>query len=299
MTFHFFTLFITIVALCLPCVIGIVGGGPVDLQPAYVRVEAFDLFCGGTLVAHDMVLTAAHCLYGDDSKPVSSSKVRVVKSDFTSPDWISFAKHFSCRRFIIHHSYEKHLGRPFNPYNLAILELDFSVDLAQPENAILKPCVSWPQSTALKFGAPQFGYAVGMGSFRRIAMRESYILKGVTLVYEPQCDLVYDRMPVAWKLLKINKQNHICYKSKDWKGSTCMGDSGGPILHREKGEVMCVIGVDIYGDVVCNPTLPNVFIRVEAFQDWINQTISTLSKCLTFEASQTPCLKSIDAYKLW
>ena len=64
-----------------------------------------------------------------------------------------------------------------------------------------------------------------------------------------------------------------------------MGDSGGPIVYKDNNDASCLIGVDIYGDVACNPTLPNVFIRAEVFHDWIYENIITLSTSLTFDAS--------------
>ena len=140
-----FSLLITLLVithLCSACVLGIIGGGVVSRYRAYVRIEAYDWLCGGTLVSHDMVLTAAHCLFGENREPISNSEIRVIKADFTSIDWYRHAKTFACDKYVVHEDYETYLDLALNPYNLALIELEESIDLTDPENEILEPCMT-------------------------------------------------------------------------------------------------------------------------------------------------------------
>ena len=264
-------------------VLGIIGGGPVSLNGAYVRVEVYDWLCGGTLVAHDMVLTAAHCLFGEDQKPIPISDVLVVKGDFVFSSWRSTAKRFSCNRYVVHELYETYLHRNSNPYNLALIELEESVDLNKPENQILLPCPAG--YSGRMFDNPHFGYAVGMGLSRWDSYFYSSVLRGIRLIHEPRCSIRHRHRYNLLHVLDIDTINHVCYYSNNLNGAMCMGDSGGPIVHKEENEAICLIGIDTFGDFSCDPSIPSVFIRAAAFSEWIFQTIRSLSSTLVFDAA--------------
>ena len=271
---------LTITRICFAGVLGIVGGGPVNLNRAYARVSVYNWLCGGTLVDHDKVLTAAHCLFGEDRKPVPVSQIRIVKGNFVKTDWKKNATRIACDRNIVHESYDAFLGYEFNPYNIALIELQESVDLSQNGNAILRPCTRH-QLGSPSLATPDVGYAVGMGLVQLYPHYYADVLKGILLIHEPHCTLRYRSRYPHFHNLHIDTMNHVCYNSRKLTGCTCMGDSGGPIVHKdENDDVICLIGIDIYGDVACDPKFPNVFIRASVFHDWINEGILTLSSYL-------------------
>ena len=276
---------LTITQLCLAAVLGIVGGELASLIRAYVRVRVYDLLCGGTLVDHDKVLTAAHCLFGEDRKPVPVSQIRIVKANFVKTDWKKNATRIACDRYIVHELYEAYLGYEFNPYNIALIELQESVDLSQDGNAILRPCTR-QQLGSPSLATPDVGYAVGMGLVQLYPHYYADVLKGILLIHEPLCTSRYRSGYSRSHNLRVDPTNHVCYNSGTLRGCTCMGDSGGPIVHKENDDVICLLGVDIYGDVACDPNFPNVFIRASVFGDWINERIITLSTYLTFDAEK-------------
>ena len=47
-------------------IFGIIGGTPAEYHPFFVLVPKGDELCGGVIVASDIVLTAARCLYYDN-----------------------------------------------------------------------------------------------------------------------------------------------------------------------------------------------------------------------------------------
>ena len=288
-----FIAIVIITRICIAGVLGIVGGGPVSLIRAYVRVCVHNWLCGGTLVDHDKVLTAAHCLFGDDQKPVSVSEIKVVKGNFVKKDWYKSATRIACERYIVHESYDTFLSYEFNPYNIALIELQESVDLSQDGNKILRPCTR-QQLGSLTFAPPDVGYAVGMGLIQLYPHYNSDVLKGLRLFHNSICTSMYRSGNPRFYNLHVDPINHVCYDSRKLTGCTCMGDSGGPIVHKdENDDVICLIGIDIYGDVACDPQIPNVFIRASAFRDWINEGIITLSTYLTFDAEKMKKQKPI------
>ena len=67
---------------------GIIGGTPAYHYPFFVIVGMFDETCGGTLVAPDAIVTAAHCLfYEDENRWARPKEVYVIKSYFTEWHW--------------------------------------------------------------------------------------------------------------------------------------------------------------------------------------------------------------------
>ena len=277
----------TITLPCVPTVSCVIGGRRAHLYRAYVRVEVHDWLCGGTLVAHDKVFTAAHCLFTTEQKeqkPVENEAIRIVKGDFTIKNWSKTATYFSCDQYIIHESYKKYTDLLFNPYNLAMIDLEESVDLTKPENAILPSCASKFDSSSMtrSFFNPKYGYAVGMGVTNCNADYYSDFLKAITLDHTKLCSWKF--LHAIGKRIMVDENHQVCYRSQTKQDSMCVGDAGGPIVHIEDGKAVGLIGVDISGDIGCDPGLPNVFIRAEAFDEWINNQILALSLCLVFEA---------------
>ena len=77
---------------------------------------------------------------------------------------------------------------------------------------------------------------------------------------------------------EIDHESHVCYGSKNHPGGTCIGDSGGPIVHRRGrfSEEICLIGITSFRDSPsCDDAdAPTVFTRAAFFALWIEDFIS-------------------------
>jgi len=47
------------------------------------------------------------------------------------------------------------------------------------------------------------------------------------------------------------------------------GDSGGPLLIRQSDGRWIVLGITSYGSALLPETAPGVYVRLSAYQDWI------------------------------
>lgn len=219
--------------------------------PYYVLLEVVKLDtegssyfrCGGGTISSYFVLTAAHCLFNRSYTnlvfPISNLEdpLRTMKVDKSG--------------MIIHESYN-----PTNYDNdIALLRLPFA---RRQESAEIK---------YLQLPDPNFAYEgvkveiVGMGYDSLDLTQLSTALK----IFHPNI-ISLQTCTQAWNV----KLSNICAveQSVNEKRSVCMGDSGGPLV-LPGVEQFTVIGVASYGRSDCNPSTPQVFTRVGAYNDWV------------------------------
>lgn len=239
----------------------IIGGKEaVERYPFYVRVYGYEQkntglyrsVCGGTIIAEDAVLTAAHCTFSFDFKRfLDASDIKIIVGDFTHPDWniwsSSTTKTYYCSNYY-------HFSETFNiNYDIALIKVSTRFDMTF--NNILKGC---PKNKNYKYGT-----AIGMGIFKRNSTVPSDVLMEVTLRWDPACKNWSYPYPT------VNNSREVCYGGFG-PGMTADGDSGGPLVVKKGNLVECQIGIVSRG----KPQSPDVFTRVSYFTDWIEEHIS-------------------------
>lgn len=74
-----------------------------------------------------------------------------------------------------------------------------------------------------------------------------------------------------WRI--VNGEKQICAGGDGAKG-TCMGDSGGPLMHENQG-VYEIVGIVSFGsgNRCAKLNTPDIYTKVFAYKDWVNEVM--------------------------
>ena len=205
--------------------------------------------CGGSLVARDMVLTAAHCYDAFTGKVIVGQK-RVNSMQGAQARNITSKRIIHPLNDIYTYQYDLMMFR-IQPVTLEGLKpIKFS-------NNTLSPTVNEQMVT------------VGFGAVNESGT-QSMILREVTVraySYET-CNADYAEFG------GIDEESMICAGDPAGGKDSCQGDSGGPLIDAS-GELA---GVVSWGNGCARPGYPGVYSRVSTSVDWIKEQICLYSR---------------------
>ncbi len=203
-----------------------------EAHPSFVAVET-DSSCGGSLIAPQWVMTAAHCVVDSIGRVVSPSDVRIA----IQPKGIKYgsirANSWRAALSVIPHPL---FSLSANDYDIALIKLQYPVDNVTP--AVLNS-----DSSEL---VGQIAIAVGLGSTTRQFSDSAISDLLPTTIQQVQlpivdwniCNDVYsDGIPA----------HDLCVGFQTFGGDTCYGDSGGP-LYIQQGNKEVQIGITSFGN---------------------------------------------------
>ncbi len=253
----------------------IVGGteaapGTWPWQAAIVDAAEADVYmgqyCGGTLIAAQWVLSAAHCFFDENSQmPYSPDQVDVVvgRHRLSSSD----GQRLGVSQVIIHPNY---LSSNTNQGDVALLKLEQAATLSSDVAVVPLATSADAALTAPGVQATVTGWGLTSNNGEASdALREV----NIPIVDNQVCNQA-GLGPLA--------ESHLCAGGEGGKDS-CNGDSGGPLVVPDAQHTGYLqAGIVSYGGEQCAVAgMPGVYERVSSYATWISQQMGGNSELPT------------------
>ncbi|XP_058674653.1 chymotrypsin-C-like [Ammospiza caudacuta] len=230
---------------------------PWQISLQYSRSGSWSHTCGGTLIAPQWVLTAAHCISSSKTYRVVLGKQDLSEAD--EPGSVAVA----VEKTIVHEKWNSILI--IN--DIALVKLAEEVQETDTVRAACLPAAG----TILSNNYPC--YVTGWG---RVSSKwtNGPLADALQQALLPVVD--YETCS-KWDWWGSLVRNTMVCAGGDGIVSGCNGDSGGPLNCQREDGIWEVEGIVSFGSgLKCNmKNKPTVFTRVSAYIDWINEKMST------------------------